>query len=493
MPIETQLLKDARERGCRTLDGAAMVALQAAGSLELFTGARPDRDRMLDHVDELIAGAEARRPERREEEPMSTAEHADRAAATRGRRRRRPATSVGRARAAGARAAAQADRPERDPGRRRGRQRRVHPVPLHRLARPGWRSCGPPSSASRSSSSSTWRSSATRSRPARRRSPASQRLWKPWGLILVLLALLATSWPGWATSAATVATFAFGGGDPNVIADRGAARDRRHRSPPRRSSTRPSSGSSSSRSARCCVFIVVALFAAISATAYSDTSQTVTSFGAFPGEIELAILVGALAAAGAGGANNLVQSNWIRDKGFGMGRYAPRIVSPITGEEEAAPSGQCYRFPRRRAEHGRAGASGGGGPTSSSSSRSRVIAVAVDHRLLADRLLDRVRQPRPAGRERLRLHLARGRRARRAGRRLVRHAVPRDRRGQPVRRRAGDRRLRLAPRRRRRAGRLHGRQRALDREPRLLHRRVDDDRVRHARSCWPASTSRSCW
>ena len=57
MPIETQLLKDARERGCRTLDGAAMVALQAAGSLELFTGARPDRDRMVAHVDELIAGA----------------------------------------------------------------------------------------------------------------------------------------------------------------------------------------------------------------------------------------------------------------------------------------------------------------------------------------------------------------------------------------------------------------------------------------------------
>ena len=56
MPIETQLLKDARECGCRTLDGAAMVALQAAGSLELFTGARPDRDRMLEHVDQLIAG-----------------------------------------------------------------------------------------------------------------------------------------------------------------------------------------------------------------------------------------------------------------------------------------------------------------------------------------------------------------------------------------------------------------------------------------------------
>lgn len=55
LPLETQLLKDARERGCRTLDGGAMVALQAAGSLELFTGTRPDRERMLNHVDELVA------------------------------------------------------------------------------------------------------------------------------------------------------------------------------------------------------------------------------------------------------------------------------------------------------------------------------------------------------------------------------------------------------------------------------------------------------
>ena len=29
-----------------------------------------------------------------------------------------------------------------------------------------------------------------------------------------------------------------------------------------------------------------------------------------------------------------------------MGRYAPRIVSPITGEEEAALSGQRYPFPQ---------------------------------------------------------------------------------------------------------------------------------------------------
>ena len=33
-----------------------------------------------------------------------------------------------------------------------------------------------------------------------------------------------------------------------------------------------------------------------------------------------------------------MQSNWIRDKGFGMGRYVPRIKSPVTGKPEAAPS-----------------------------------------------------------------------------------------------------------------------------------------------------------
>jgi shikimate dehydrogenase len=57
MPLDTQLLRDARAQGCRTLAGAAMVALQAAGSMELFLGVRPDRDRMLAHVDELTADA----------------------------------------------------------------------------------------------------------------------------------------------------------------------------------------------------------------------------------------------------------------------------------------------------------------------------------------------------------------------------------------------------------------------------------------------------
>ncbi|HYI36936.1 MAG TPA: shikimate dehydrogenase [Thermoleophilaceae bacterium] len=56
MPLDTRLLRDARAAGCTTLDGGAMVASQAAGSLELFTGVAPDRARMAAHMADLVAG-----------------------------------------------------------------------------------------------------------------------------------------------------------------------------------------------------------------------------------------------------------------------------------------------------------------------------------------------------------------------------------------------------------------------------------------------------
>ncbi|HEY6525485.1 MAG TPA: shikimate dehydrogenase [Solirubrobacteraceae bacterium] len=48
-PLETELLQHARRLGCRTLDGGGMAVFQAALSFELFTGVRPDRERMLRH------------------------------------------------------------------------------------------------------------------------------------------------------------------------------------------------------------------------------------------------------------------------------------------------------------------------------------------------------------------------------------------------------------------------------------------------------------
>ncbi len=52
-PLDTPLLRAARERGCRTLHGGGMVVFQAAASFECFTGVRPDRERMLRHFAEL--------------------------------------------------------------------------------------------------------------------------------------------------------------------------------------------------------------------------------------------------------------------------------------------------------------------------------------------------------------------------------------------------------------------------------------------------------
>lgn len=45
-PLETELLRVAREKGCRTLSGAGMAVFQAVRAFELFTGLKPDVARM---------------------------------------------------------------------------------------------------------------------------------------------------------------------------------------------------------------------------------------------------------------------------------------------------------------------------------------------------------------------------------------------------------------------------------------------------------------
>lgn len=52
-PLETELLREATRRGCRTLDGGGMAVFQAVGAFGLFTGRQPDADRMLAHFNTL--------------------------------------------------------------------------------------------------------------------------------------------------------------------------------------------------------------------------------------------------------------------------------------------------------------------------------------------------------------------------------------------------------------------------------------------------------
>ncbi|MDD1022975.1 shikimate dehydrogenase [Pseudomonas sp. TNT2022 ID1048] len=48
-PLETELLRNARALGCRTLDGGTMAVFQAVKAFELFSGQSADPQRMLAH------------------------------------------------------------------------------------------------------------------------------------------------------------------------------------------------------------------------------------------------------------------------------------------------------------------------------------------------------------------------------------------------------------------------------------------------------------
>jgi shikimate dehydrogenase len=52
-PLLTQLLLEAGRRGCRVLDGGGMAVYQAVKAFELFTGIKPDSERMQRHFSEL--------------------------------------------------------------------------------------------------------------------------------------------------------------------------------------------------------------------------------------------------------------------------------------------------------------------------------------------------------------------------------------------------------------------------------------------------------
>jgi hypothetical protein len=165
------------------------------------------------------------------------------------------------------------------------------------------------------------------------------RFWKPWGVLFCLFTILPNMWPGWATSGVTILTFLMGGGDVplitiGILVGSGIAL-----------TSSPIVYQTLERAqffkvGLTLVFLAVAIVAAISPSAWADLPQAVTNFGRLPDSnvIPISLVLSGLVFAGAGGVNNLAQSNWIRDKGFGMGVYIPRIVSPITGEEAAAPA-----------------------------------------------------------------------------------------------------------------------------------------------------------
>jgi hypothetical protein len=162
------------------------------------------------------------------------------------------------------------------------------------------------------------------------------RYWPHWGLVFTVLTVLANLWPGWATSSATMVSYLWGGevtwialgmllGIGLILTLAPVVYVALERA-------------EMLKVAAVIVLLGVGAVVAISADAWADVPTIITDADVPVEPLGLAFLLGALAFAGAGGGQNLVQSNWIRDKGFGMGKYVPRIASPVTGKPEAAPS-----------------------------------------------------------------------------------------------------------------------------------------------------------
>ncbi|MEU6710150.1 Nramp family divalent metal transporter [Nonomuraea sp. NPDC046802] len=170
------------------------------------------------------------------------------------------------------------------------------------------------------------------------------RMWKHWGIVFVLMTLASNLWPGWVTTSATMVTYLTGSGAGSVrwiaigmlvVIALGLT-------------LAPVIYTALERVifvkiALVITLAVVAVLFAINAETWVELGKGLTVNAQFPSELGYAVLMGAIAYAGAGGGQNLCQSNWIRDKGFGMGQYVPRLVSPVTGEEEAAAS-TGYQF-----------------------------------------------------------------------------------------------------------------------------------------------------
>ncbi|MGH3358941.1 MAG: Nramp family divalent metal transporter [Nocardioidaceae bacterium] len=168
------------------------------------------------------------------------------------------------------------------------------------------------------------------------------RLWKHWGWLFIIMTVVPWAWPGWATGGTTTLSFALGFSEDaipyvtiGVLLLIGAVLTL---SPV---VYRTVEKIQFFLVGLIVLFVIYAIFALIGGDGYLELAKGFGAVNEIPGaasDIGAATLLGAIAFAGAGGAMNLTQSNWVRDKGLGMGARLPKVVSPVTGEEVAAPT-----------------------------------------------------------------------------------------------------------------------------------------------------------
>ena len=162
------------------------------------------------------------------------------------------------------------------------------------------------------------------------------RLWSGWAGVFLLCNVVPWMWPGWASGAATILTWEFGG-DESVRVGYSIASlllvglalslgPVVYRTVERIQTV---------LIAAVLVLLLVIFFLVVEPSHVWDLCKGIVNIGHIPEEMELPLFLGALAFAGAGGTMNLAQSDFVRDKGYAMGAYMGRLTSPLTGREEA--------------------------------------------------------------------------------------------------------------------------------------------------------------
>jgi hypothetical protein len=160
------------------------------------------------------------------------------------------------------------------------------------------------------------------------------RMWRPLWVFFALGAVLPNIFPGFATGASTLLTYALGGGNVTVITILGllAIGIGLTISPV---VYRFVERSQLVMVGLMLVFVVVAAVLVIDPGDWVDLAAAPARLGStppvLPADFSWVVLASAVATAGSSGVGLLSQSNYVRDKGFGMGARMPRIVSPITG------------------------------------------------------------------------------------------------------------------------------------------------------------------
>ena len=161
------------------------------------------------------------------------------------------------------------------------------------------------------------------------------RLWSGWAPVFLLCNIIPWIWPGWASGAATILSWELGGGEgmrvfysiASLIAIGLAL------------SLGPVVYNTVERIQTVLIggvllFLLVVFGLVVEIEHVVEMGRGIANVGHIPAEMELTLFLGALAFAGAGGTMNLVQSDYVRDKGYAMGAYVSRLTSPLTGKEE---------------------------------------------------------------------------------------------------------------------------------------------------------------